>query len=522
MKLSRRALLTASLGAGQLALLQRFGLIRDARADTAGPSRLLVLYLQGGTRFHTFFCPLSDADISRYIPRPTDALGEPVFFKPSQMIDLAPASSSFQPLRVARLWDPADPGSRADGHTPMGYTWQHYNLAGSTAVLHGIDHGSFAHASGYVSSMCGIPGETYRAPAMVSVVANHFLQTYANSRPLPCVAIRPEGIPSSLSLPSSASPCLVPDLDSLTSVFSGDGARVADWKKHDARSSTPLPPFGGSGDPVNVGLTDVDAYVFERTRALGGRSSAGNDTVLEQLYSGYRAVSTTLAKDVVSAVEKTNAFDSPIPPHLDKSFKRLDVTFGLANGRISMSKSLEWTLRVLKSGIATSVYAFLPEVYYDFHNGSSWGRATASVRVQLDMVAQIIGEMQATPSPDRPGKSLYDDTLVVVTSEFGRTWAVGPNQDSDTGWDFGDDHNPITSVVLSGAGIQGNRQIGGFDQRGTTGLPVAIREETGESTSRLPRSADAMTTIYRTFGMQPGNDFFLPGGYGEILGVAPA
>jgi hypothetical protein len=524
MKTSRRALLAASVGAAQLALLERFGLLRDARADTGdGPSRLLVLYLQGGTRFQTFFCPFTADEVGRYIPPPASAAGEPVFFKPEQLIDLAPASTGSMPLRLAKLWNPSDPGDRGQGflYTPMGYGWLHHELASRTVALHGINHGSVAHASAYVSSMCGIAGEEYRAPAALSVVANHFHQKFGDKRPLPCVAIRAQGAPSALNLPSISSPAIVPDLGTLTAVFSSDGARTADWKGHDARAAASLPTFSGEGAPIAGALTDVDAYVLGRTRALKGKSTTGNDAALEQLYNGYVAVSSTLARDVVAAVEKTNAFDSPVPPYLESSFGRLSFTFGYANGLIDMKKSLEWTLRVLKSGIATSVYAYLPEVYYDTHSGDSWGRMTASLRAQMDMVAQVLGELKATPSPDRPGKSLYDDTVVLVTSEFGRTWAVGPNQSSTDGWRFGDDHNAISSVILSGGAITGNQQIGGFANDGEEGKPVGIVEETGEKTTRLPRSADVMATLYRSLGMVPGKDFFLPGGYGEIAGVVP-
>jgi len=525
MKPSRRALLTASLGAAQLALLDRFGLIRDARADTGdGPSRLLVLYLQGGTRFQTFFCPFSAGDVSRYIPPPASALGEPVFFKPDQLIDLAPASGAATPLRIAKLWNPADPGDRGEGYkfTPTGYSWLHHDLAPRTVALHGVDHGSVAHSAAYVSSMCGIAGEGYRAPGALSVVANHFHKKFGDKRPLPCVAIRAQGAPSALGLPAVSSPAIVPDINTLAAVFSSDSARSPEWKDHDGRSTSSVPPFSGEGDPITASLTDVDAYVLGRTRARRGASSAGNDAALEQLYNGYLAVSSTLARDVVTAVEKTNAFDSPVPDHLQKSFGRLKFTFGYANGLIDMTKSLEWTLRVLKSGIATSVYAYLPEVYYDTHSGDTWGKMTAALRAQLDMVAQVLGELKATPSPDRPGKTLYDDTVVLVTSEFGRTWAVGPNQDSTAGWNFGDDHNNISSVILSGGSIAGNQQIGGFAKDGNEGLPVAVVEETGEKATRLPRSADVMATLYRSFGMLPGKDFFLPGGYGEIAGVVPA
>jgi hypothetical protein len=186
-----------------------------------------------------------------------------------------------------------------------------------------------------------------------------------------------------------------------------------------------------------------------------------------------------------------------------------------------MTASCEWILKLLKSNVTSVVYAHLPERYYDFHNGGTVALQAAASRAQLDIIARMIGEMKATPSPDRPGKSLYDDTLIVVQSEFNRSFVKGPNQMSNDNWQYGDDHNPITSVILSGGGILGNRQIGNFEADGTRGAEVSIHEEDGRDVMRRPKSADFIATACRVFGMRPGQDFFIPGGYGVINGLCP-
>ncbi|RYE82172.1 MAG: DUF1501 domain-containing protein [Myxococcales bacterium] len=128
--------------------------------------------------------------------------------------------------------------------------------------------------------------------------------------------------------------------------------------------------------------------------------------------------------------------------------------------------------------------------------------------------------MQATPAPGRPGKSLYDDTLVVILSEFGRTWTQGKDQSSVEGWSFPDDHHNYTSVILSGGNAAPNRQIGNFDLAPrVTGQKVTVREEGGQVVERIPRSADVVATICDAFGMTMGSDFFIPGGYGVIAGA---
>src|SRR5690606_4709534 len=147
------------------ALLDRMSRVAPARAcDDDGPTRLLVLYLQGGVRFYPFFVPMSDEDIRTTIPPPSSPLSEPTFFRPEDVISLDGDSGGFMPLRMGRRWNPEDPGDRTGYRTtPMGYSWLHYGLGPSTAVVHGIDQGSFAHAAAYVAAMCGVPGDAYRA-----------------------------------------------------------------------------------------------------------------------------------------------------------------------------------------------------------------------------------------------------------------------------------------------------------------------------------------------------------------------
>jgi hypothetical protein len=67
-------------------------------------------------------------------------------------------------------------------------------------------------------------------------------------------------------------------------------------------------------------------------------------------------------------------------------------------------------------------------------------------------VAAVLAELANTLGPD--GKPLRESTVVVVTSEMGRTPAY-----NSTG---GRDHWPFTSMLLMGPGINGDRSFGGF------------------------------------------------------------
>lgn len=68
-------------------------------------------------------------------------------------------------------------------------------------------------------------------------------------------------------------------------------------------------------------------------------------------------------------------------------------------------------------------------------------------------LAQLMQWLDATPGTSAP--TLADETTVVVLSEMGRTPQLNAFQ--------GKDHWPYTSAMLVGAGITGDRVVGGFD-----------------------------------------------------------
>ena len=192
MNSSRRQMLKWSLGAGQLALLERFGLLRPGAARAAtmdAPSRLCVIYVPGGFRPQYHFWPMEDADVDRCVPPPGDFASEPVFFRKEQLVDLGPANGAYKPLRLWQSWDPANPANRAAGFTPSMYGFTHFGLANQLSVLHGVDQGTADHGSAFVSAMCGVASPDFRAPALHSVAANYLHAKYASTRPLPFVVV---------------------------------------------------------------------------------------------------------------------------------------------------------------------------------------------------------------------------------------------------------------------------------------------------------------------------------------------
>lgn len=99
----------------------------------------------------------------------------------------------------------------------------------------------------------------------------------------------------------------------------------------------------------------------------------------------------------------------------------------------------------------------------------------------------LLSDLQSMPG-STSGKSLLDETLVVVLAEFGRTVGALNNQQ-------GRDHNLRMSTVWAGGGIRGGQIIGATD---ATGNKVT---DYGWSQNRDVRPEDVTCTIYAAMGI---------------------
>ena len=107
---------------------------------------------------------------------------------------------------------------------------------------------------------------------------------------------------------------------------------------------------------------------------------------------------------------------------------------------------------------------------------------------QLDnALGALLTDLSTMPGHDA-GKTLLDETMVVVFGEFGRT--VG-----NINGGKGRDHFLRQSVVLAGGGIKGGRVIGATD---TTGAKAT---EYGWRANRDVRPEDVTATIYSALGI---------------------
>jgi hypothetical protein len=162
----------------------------------------------------------------------------------------------------------------------------------------------------------------------------------------------------------------------------------------------------------------------------------------------------------------------------------------------------------LASSIAINLYGANT---YGFDNGHNEGHLPqfGYVRGVLDVIGRFLGEMKATPTSG--GRSLLDDSVVMLISDFSRTWPMSNTCD----------HWPTTTVPIIGGGFMPNRMVGGYDVSGNlsaagfVGLPIDL-DEKGQSVTRSPRSGDVLHTVLAAMGI---TQFFIPGGTGEVLGL---
>jgi hypothetical protein len=131
---------------------------------------------------------------------------------------------------------------------------------------------------------------------------------------------------------------------------------------------------------------------------------------------------------------------------------------------------------------------FVQTTYFgwDHHSDFYAQHAVTSERFDSGFSA-LLADLSATAGSVE-GKTLLDETLIVVYSEFGRT--VGPLNRQQ-----GRDHFPRMSVVFAGGGVRGGRIIGKTDNLGDKVTEYGWRGE------RDVRPEDVAATIYSALGI---------------------
>ena len=523
MKLGRRQLLQASLGAAQAALLAKFALPATARAQvTGGPTKLLTLFLPGGWMSPFALVAHSAAELATVWPAPIISMSEPVYASAAQVQNLDGTTNPGR-IRVPALWDAAElsagrPDRRLGNATSShGWSWKQHQLFNNACVVQGVDQGTVAHVGGQNSALCGVGSSELKAPTVNALAAHHLFARFPD-RPVPSVWVGGP-TPGSLDLRAEAAPTKLSrqaDVDFLLSTRLSrpwSGLRAADV-------NSSVAPVNFDGTPAGAGffLNPIEARTLRRMRDLKGALNGASERMVGQLHDSLVGVSRVLARDVAGAVMATQGVQHTPKPFWAPSS---GGHFGIDVGGAGQDSGDTWlaqfdiALKLLKADVATSVAVECtgPGAWY-FDNGHSEGHIKSFIQARgiFEIIGRLLGEMKATPRPG--GTTLLDETLVLVVSDFARTLPK---------FSFSSDHWAANTVIFAGGGLNTNRAMGGYtvparppsEVVGHDGVAVPVQEN-GATVNRVPRSADVVTTALAVMGV---TGVRIPGGNGEILGV---
>jgi hypothetical protein len=315
-------------------------------------------------------------------------------------------------------------------------------IADKITVCRGMTHGEAAHERGTHNMFTGYrPSPAITFPSMGSVVS-HELGVRNNLPPYVAIPSLPTNFAGSGYLSSSYAPF------SLGSDPANPGFRVQDLAL----------PGGVTPDRFATRRTMLDAV----NAHFAGKEKSDNLDAMDTFYQR--------AYGLISNEKARAAFD----------INAEDPKLRDAYGRNPAGQRLLMARRLVEAGVR---FVTLTYGGWDLHGGIAAG--TRSQLPQFDQAfAALVKDLDA--------RGMLDGTLVMISSEFGRTPKINPSA--------GRDHWPkVFSVVLAGGGIKKGLAYGKSDA--TASEP----EEDGLTVEDLAH------TVYQCLGIDAAKKLMSPG-----------
>jgi Protein of unknown function (DUF1501) len=200
---------------------------------------------------------------------------------------------------------------------------------------------------------------------------------------------------------------------------------------------------------------------------LAGPAAAGGDPMNDQRQ---RAMALLLSGKVSRAFE------------LGREDPRLRDRYG----RHLYGQSLLLARRLVEAGVGVVQVNMGRVQTWDTHSGN-FKALKGRLLPPLDCgVAALLDDLE--------NRGLLDETLVVVTGEFGRTPRIGSSTGNVNSRDGRDHWAAVFSAIFAGGGVQGGQVIGQSDRIGA--FPA----------SRPYSPADFAATIYQSLGIDPATE----------------
>jgi hypothetical protein len=227
------------------------------------------------------------------------------------------------------------------------------------------------------------------------------------------------------------------------------------------------------------------------------------------------------------------------------------ITYRSVNGNKARTKfcpktnvQAMMTYELMKNGLSCGFFLETRDIRkFDSHFARKglWEADRRTPRGQPDQTAMmsedlwkplntLVDLMKATPCPNASGRSLYDASTIVLTSEFGRT--IHGDVDAIKAMKITDDekakmidaqdiseHWKVTSAAFLGGAVKGNTQFGGVGENTILAIPLmpdgsmdpAFDPHTGElkagaqksAQSSIPNHGDVYATALYLSGIDP-------------------
>jgi hypothetical protein len=183
----------------------------------------------------------------------------------------------------------------------------------------------------------------------------------------------------------------------------------------------------------------------------------------------------------------TKAWEMLLTPGVQKAFdlsQEPEKTRD-AYGRDSVGQSLLLARRLVEAGTR-----FVTAAGY---HGNSWDTHSDNDKGHRDKLTPPLDRSLSALIDDMVARGLYDETIVVVMGEFGRTPDINPYR--------GRDHWPrCWSIALGGGGLKTGQVVGKSDERAA----VVLERETS--------IGDLFATVYKALGIDWTDEYMTPVG----------
>jgi hypothetical protein len=209
--------------------------------------------------------------------------------------------------------------------------------------------------------------------------------------------------------------------------------------------------------------------------------------LLAELNARREAAGPPTAEDPLAA-QREIAYSLLLSGRVSRAFdiEREDPRVRDRYGRHAFGQSLLLARRLVQAGV--------PIVQVNMGRVQTWDTHSGNFKKLKETLLPPTDQGVSALLEDLAATGLLDETLVVVTGEFGRTPRIGATTGNNNTRDGRDHWAAVFSAAFAGAGVRGGQVIGQSDRIGA--YPA----------SRPYSPADLAATIYRALGIDPATE----------------